>query len=646
MLKLECEGCGGKLKEIGRFWVCENCGSKYVLGRDDKGAPFTYQPIEKKEIGFGKVAVKASQIATERIAVKEIRLSDSIDADVHRESANIEIRQNIQIISRFLASGEWDAAQTQINHILLNDAHNAEAHWYGWMCDKHLSTENALIGSFSSFSRADAQKLDDILANSTPDFAKHIISMLFEKAYLNDSMCFAVLSVILPYAKNESLFNAREYKEKISNALTNVISRVYPQSFDYLIKAALESSDVDSYISYLERFGNNCKPLLSQKYYREILEVDPGNIAIHRKLVTADIKADSSPDKCLADFEDLLKYSQNIDKEVIFALGIVTSGKTTTSNISSFVWSLLGYHSEAPEALESHIFTYSRILLMSSLWEQARKFLLLVLSFDAQNADAYWLLCLTKLRARSEKEIVNKKDNLIDCPEFKKSLALYQSAGNTQRVNELMAYAKKQKARKKAVKTGVIVVAAVVAFVALVKVLNLVKYSVNVSVAIEETPDVNDWPYEELTLLVKNNGFVDIGSLTGVMTFYDKNGDLITATRIDFLTLPRGVEQRWEIKIDSTSANRLYDYNFRSVKITWATTSVLFSNYKSKELGNGKEKTIKKITRGSGGVDKNLNDSTRARYGTAMAAVWHRRYRERMLYRYAIKGGIPLWRIL
>ena len=53
MQKFECNGCGGHLKEDGRFWVCENCGTKYALGRNDEGDPFTYQPIEKKEEIFG-----------------------------------------------------------------------------------------------------------------------------------------------------------------------------------------------------------------------------------------------------------------------------------------------------------------------------------------------------------------------------------------------------------------------------------------------------------------------------------------------------------------------------------------------------------------------------------------------------------------
>ena len=70
MQTFECSGCGGQLKQEGHFWICENCGTKYALGRNDEGNPFTYQPIEKKEIEFGQMAEKASQIVTESIAVR------------------------------------------------------------------------------------------------------------------------------------------------------------------------------------------------------------------------------------------------------------------------------------------------------------------------------------------------------------------------------------------------------------------------------------------------------------------------------------------------------------------------------------------------------------------------------------------------
>lgn len=620
MPKFECDGCGGKLRENGRVWVCENCGTQYLIGNNDDGQPFLYQPIEKKPIETGQIAEKASQIKTETISVKEIKLPDSIDADVHRESVNIEIRHNLTNISRYINGKEWEAAQKQINQVLLSDLHNAEAHWYGWMCDKRISTERDLIKSFSSFTQADGEKLDGILSNSTPEFAKRVIDLLWDGAYLNDQMCFLIMSVILPYAKNESLYSKEEFESKATDALDRVISRTYPQSFAYLLKTCLHPEDVDLYISYLEEFGDNCAAPQAQTYYEEILKVDPGNLPIHHKLVLSDIDADSPPDKCESDFDRLLKYSDEPDAAVLSVFNAVNQKQTTSDPVSQFVWDLLGRYSGGPEALKTHILAYSRILLQSALWTQAKKFLHLVLSFDARNAEAYWLLCLQKLQAKTESEIAGKKNNLIDLPEFNKSMALYESAGEKKKADELFAYTAKQRMRKKTVKIAIIAGAAVLALIVLQYVFNLLKYNTNVYVALGDEAYDDGWSYRELPMTFKNKGWVDISYLSGVMTFYDEDGNTITAVKLDVSGLPHGEEQTLALTLNASSAQMLYDTHYEAVKITFAVTYIRYIDNTEKNPGDGKEKTIKKITASAKEIDEANKSSLRATYDAAMKA--------------------------
>lgn len=624
MQKFECNGCGGQLREEGRFWVCTSCGTKYVLGRNDEGNPFTYQPIEKKQIEFGQMATKASQIKTESIAVKAIKLSESIDVDVHKESTNIELQQNIQIISRFLSAKEWDAAQEQINQILISDCNNAEAHWYGWMCDKHISSEDKLINSFYMFTQADATKLDDILSNASPAFAKHIIELLFDKAYLNDNMCFSIMSVILPYAKNEAVLSEQEYKLKTSNALDVVVSKLYPNSFEYLLRSTLSENDVDLYISYLQKFGDKCAPAPAQKYYSEILKVDPGNTAIHKKLILSDIKANSTVEKCIFDFENLLKYSDNADAEVLYFFDFINSNKTTTANISQFVWQLIGYHSGAPEALKAYIINYSRILLQSSLWEQAKRNLQLILSFDSQNAFVYWLLCLVKLQARNESEIKYKKDNLIDCPEFKKSLALYQSSGNEKKATELLSYTQHQKTTKKIKKILLIIVAAVVALYFLNFLFGLVayhvKYNKNIDISFSDMSYSNNWSSEDFVMSVKYKGLVDVDYLSGIMNFYDANGKMIASTSLNLYDVPHGDDLTLNLTLDYNSAKLLSGIPFDSVKVTFAITEIKYDDSTYIDLGVGKEKTIKSISKNGKEIAKQREAEIKQKYDAAMEA--------------------------
>ncbi len=618
--KLECSGCGGTLREEGKFYICENCGTKYMLGRDDAGNPFTYCPIEKKEIQSGQMAAKAATIKTDIITVKEIKLSDNIDSDVHRESSNIDTEQNLQLISRFLGAKEWEAAQVQINQILLSDRNNAQVRWFEIMCSRHLSNEKELLRALSAFTVADGKIIDVILSNATPKFARHIIELIFSNDYQSDSALFTALKAILPYAKNEAVYSNSKFKSITNDAILYAINKSYEKSFDYLISTTLESNEVDTYLSYIEKFAGNCSPIIAQKYYRKFLVTDPGNMRILSLLLKCDIKSDATTQQCVIDFENLLKYSDNADKEVIDVLNAVNSENVTTDRISQFVWKLIGYHSGAPEALRNQILLYSRVLLQSALWNQARTFLQLILSFDAQNADAYWGLCLVRLQARNESEIENKKENLIDCPEFKKALALYQTCGDETRTAELMSYTQKQKTRQKSKKViaclSVVAVFVVIAFFAF----NLMKYNTNVYVGFSKDTLSANWVSETIPMEFKNKGFVDISYFSGVMYFYDESGKKLSATKLELSNLPHGKKQELDLTLDSDSVQKLSDYSFASLKITFAITQINYSDYTFKDFGDGKEKTIKSSTESNKKAQKEKNEKLQKSFDAAMKA--------------------------
>lgn len=465
MKKFECNGCGGSLIAADKFYVCENCRTKYLLGKDDEGNPFTYIPIEKKQLSHDEIAHKASQISVNTITVREIKLNDSIVSDVHKEAMSIDAQDNVRLIRTFLEHKEWDAAQSQINQLLLENVAGAEAQWLGMMCERKVSTDKDLLYTFSNFTEAERIRLDKILGDSSPTFARRVLNILIEGSYANDEVYCSVLSLILPYVMNESVFSAKEYTEKIAYSFGKTIDKSYCNSFDYLIANALKSYEVDKYIQYMEQFADKLSLQKSKKYYARILEVDPANIRVHRKLVKADIKTDETIEKSLSDFENLLKHSSNSDKETYDIISIIKSFDPTTSIKSDLMWNVIGYHSAAPEGLKSEILEYATILIHSSLWNQARNYLNLILSFDAQNAEAYWGLCLVALQARNYSDVMTKKDNLIDRPEFKKCLALYQHAGNKKQSDKLMALTQKQKSAKKARKVSLWVGIAVVSIV-------------------------------------------------------------------------------------------------------------------------------------------------------------------------------------
>lgn len=611
MVKFECNACGGHLIESGKFLVCENCGTKYLLGRDDQGQPFTYQPVEKKEIACGQMGVKASTIEVSSIAVREIKLKDNINAEVHNESLNLDTYERIKLVETYIKESEWEAAQGQINHLLMTDIHCAEAQWYGLMCNKKIAVENVFVATWSTFSQADKRKLDDILANSSPSFAKHITDLMFENAYANDAMCSLIFATILPYAKNELVYEAKELNEKLFHSFEKVISKVYEQAFVFLLTHTLERDEIDKYIEYLKKFANNCTPEKSQKYYQMIIDVDPGNLEIRRKLVQADMDSNTDKGKCIHDFEGLLKYSKDTDRETYSFLVHLNSEKTTTPNKSKLFWDLLGYHSEAPSGLKKELLTFATILLNSALWTEARKYLNLILSVDARNADAYWGLCLARIEARNENKIIYKKDNLIDSPEFHKSLALYQADQNDARVSALMSYAKMQKNARHAEKLALRIAAIVVAAISLIFIFNRIRYSRKYSVnnivvsVTEKENSLNSYYYDDyqtdLTVEVKNKSSLDIFQVQGKMKIYNSDDDiLVDANTTLSLNVESGESVKTVLSVDygvTEKIEELYALDLENLKITFKISKVIYEGYEGKDYPDSKEKVIHKVSK-------------------------------------------------
>lgn len=594
--------CGGKLTDgkNGKL-ICENCGTSYLVGMDDQGEPFTYQQIEKKQIESGKTTKKAEQIPSKLITVREINLGANIETDIAKEAVNLSRHESINVIESFLKTGEWDAAQTQINKLLLEDANSSEAKWFSLMCAKHAVSDEDLLSKLSDFSPANGVLLDEILAYASPAFAKKLICLFMDGAYLNDSMSFNILSVILPYARNEAIFNNSEFENRIAVTFDKVINRVFCNTFDFLIQNALPADDVDRYIDYVTKFADRCQPLQAQKYYSMVLDVNPGNLDVHRKLLFADLGANAKPEKIIADFEALAQYAQNVDAEVISVLNFLCGETITTENKSDAFWKLMGYHSGAPEASTGQIMRYASLLLASSLWNRARDYYHFILTIESKNADAYFGLCLARLQAKNKADIINKKESISGCPEFAKSLALYKSSNNHARVKELEALISKQKNMQKGKKI-LLIAAAVVAVILLIvfigrQISDYQKYSIN-NIGIELVESVNE-PISELELKFDNGCKVGISTLSTVIRFYDSENTELCSTNVDFERLEAGTTGTSAVNLDDKSQEALYYYSFDELKMTITITEISYWDYTSDSFGEGKERVLKEAKESS-----------------------------------------------
>lgn len=60
-------------------------------------------------------------------------------------------------------------------------------------------------------------------------------------------------------------------------------------------------------------------------------------------------------------------------------------------------------------------------IVEQGIFEEAEYFQSLVLSFDPNNADVYWGICLAKVGAKADKDILNSSVLLKNIPEFNKT---------------------------------------------------------------------------------------------------------------------------------------------------------------------------------------------------------------------------------
>lgn len=596
--RLECR-CGGALRKDGNQYVCENCDSIYLISADEKGELFAYQPIEKKHIQTGQMAQKSATIPVKQVVVRQIRLDDDIAGQVAQESMDLDKPSRIGLIEGYLATADWEKVDEHVNGLLLEDKDCAEAKWYSWMCERRAADDQQMLAKLNDFSQADSKRLDRILEYASPTFAKRIVELFFHGAFSNDSMCFYALSAILPYARNEVIYAEEVFSKKVKTAFARVIDKRYEKAFNYLLENALQPEAVDDFIHYVIRFADRCDARTSLEYYERVLAVDPGNMKVHRKMVRADIKCDAACKKTISDVERLVSYSDDTDQDIAAFLSQLCDEPKTTVNKSEIMWNLLSYHSAAPEGLKAELLAYGHVLLESRLWNRARDFFNLVLSFDVRCGDAYWGLCLVQMEARNEQDAISKKEPIKSFSAYDKALSVYSAAGKTQQAAHLRALSEEQKEKKKQLRNMLIIGAAILAAILLIiissKISQAMKYSANnMKLTLVNTDSVKT-PVTEFKLEIRNGCTEYLRSIDMTFYFYDSQDNLIVSTGLNTsCNLSHRKSATWTISLHEAVAEALAPYRFEELKITVAIESLYFSDpYHREDLGEGKERVLK-----------------------------------------------------
>ena len=364
--------------------------------------------LEKIEIAGGQIAKKASNLAVNSVQTREI------GAGVIAETS-ISEKQTLSLIISYLDSAHWQEAINLADDVLFDNPSCAEAIWYKLLAAHQVSANSNIIEKLEKFNENDYKIIEKVLNCASKEFAEEILILLYDsEKEVSGEVYKKVLDTILPFS-----FSKRQ--SKINSAFTGVISRSKYQPFKVLLNT-LKSSDVDKYINYnykyaLQTFDSTEKI----ECLNNVLKVDEGNVDALRAVVNVDLETGKPAQKIIADFELLLKYTNDTKQDVLSFLGWLSDNLSTAEHCV-FAKQLLRYYPEEIATIREYIKLISYKMIEKSFFTEAEYFLNLMLTINSNDTDAYWGICLVKLEATSENDIVNSKILIQDVSEFNKYL--------------------------------------------------------------------------------------------------------------------------------------------------------------------------------------------------------------------------------
>lgn len=364
--------------------------------------------LEKIEIAGGQIAKKASRLTVNSVQTREIGAGAIAETSISE-------KQSISLIKTYLGEHQWQEATTLTDDVLFNNPGCAEAIWCKLLATHQAATNADLVKKLNEFNSNDYGSIEKMLNCASKDFAEEILLLLYGcESNVTGDTYKEVLKTILP-------FSFSERQNSINDAFDRVILRSKYEPFKLLLNT-LKSSDVDKYIKYNYEYALKTKESAEEfECLNNVLKVDEGYVPALRILVKFDLKNGKPIETIINDFESLLKYTYDINKDVVTYLEWLCNNLSTKTHCD-FAKQLIRYYTEELSTLKDKLVLLSYRIIAESLFNEAEYFLNLILSFDQNNPDAYWGICLMKVQAASEEDIVRKDTLIKDLPEFNKYL--------------------------------------------------------------------------------------------------------------------------------------------------------------------------------------------------------------------------------
>ena len=388
--------------------------------------------LEKIQIAGGQISRKATALSVNTVQMREVGAGAIAETSISEQ-------QSLKLMQAYLDEGQWQQVQKLAEDVLFDNPNCVEALWSKLLASKHAASGKALVSKLNSFTVADFAAIDKVLNCSSKGFAETVLDLLYHsEKETTDAAYSSVLKTILPYS-----FSRRQ--KCIDAAFSNVIAHGKYESFQRLLNT-LESQQVDRYISYNLQFAEKTEDNKhKQACLNAVLKVDEGNVTALREILLTQLKT-YKPGMSLvtgatlvSSFEKLLKYAPDGNEEVKLCLGWLVD-YLSGAGICEFSKRLIRYYTGEISDLKEPMIKLSYQMLKQQQFKYAEYFLNLVLSFDPDNPEVYWGICLLRIGASSEASIMGADLPLQDVPEFNRYLILV----GDERRKQCIALAKRQ----------------------------------------------------------------------------------------------------------------------------------------------------------------------------------------------------------
>ncbi len=329
----------------------------------------------------------------------------------------VDNQNKIQWIYLTLKNSDFETARKLIDEELENQPYSSELLFAQLLAEKKIKTPEDFFSSISNFN--DKEKIDNILRYASKNFAENFVDgweNLIEE--LNDEDYY------IKYLTYLATYFSPNRENFIQSAQNLAIESQNEELIEDVLKC-FDPKDVDRFISF---YFSLAQAMDSEKYYRKILEIDPGhapsNIALflHKFKTTIDILTYRNAEE----IENMLKYFSDenifnfVDKVVDMILSVAFIDLEQAQKQIDFYIAYINNEKD----LSSICVKIAKKFQEFFFFKQAERYLAIAISKDQNNFKLYWTLIQVKAHCRSDNELIISNVKVIEFPEWGTLLSL------------------------------------------------------------------------------------------------------------------------------------------------------------------------------------------------------------------------------